>query len=40
MFTIKNEDVVSADLISVEEAENIPVWIRGIVKHRIRKENV
>jgi len=29
MFTIKNEDVVSADLLSIEEVKNIPQWIRA-----------
>lgn len=27
MFTIKNKDVISSDLLSVEETENIPTWI-------------
>lgn len=31
MYTIKNEDVVSCDLLSVEEAKNLPRWIRSNV---------
>lgn len=27
MFFIKNENIISADLLSVEEVENIPCWI-------------
>lgn len=29
MLTIKNENVVSADLLSVEEVKDIPKWIRA-----------